>query len=186
MFPTLRFRINRGREVIIRPRAHPRTDLDPHEVINPEQGIVAPKVLDPKRAAISVDGMVFKKEMVPTLRHCWGGSEHGHGNQTLTPSVGMALCIPQNIPTTPKELISAFQPAANSVGIAYQGDTSKLLRSSRGSQLVLSEESTKTVPSACKIRELIVTSAVHAALAATNFSSSPTIASTPLKTIVEG
>lgn len=71
--------------------------------------------------------------------------------------------------------VKTFGAASGAVGIKYRGSPDIVPAGTRSACLHLSEAETKTVVQACKLRNLSVTSAVHAAVAGANYAMSASV-----------
>jgi hypothetical protein len=98
----------------------------------------------------------------------------GEELKRLAPAVEDAA----NIPLTPneqqsvlgKQYLSTFGLAAGAVGIPYIGETSTLPQGTHSARRTLDSEITNSIVEKCKAQGLSVTSAVHASVAAANWS----------------
>ena len=90
----------------------------------------------------------------------------------LTPPIKEAANIPSTPNDTMKSIaqkyVETFDLAAGALGIPYKGDAATLPGGTRSSRLVFGSSETKFIIGQCRSKDLSVTSAVHASVAATN------------------
>ena len=90
----------------------------------------------------------------------------------LTPAFEDAAKLPiaptDAIKSTSQKLMETFYESAGAVGIPYRNEGTTLPRGTRSSRYFFSPSETKNIICQCKAREISVTSAVHASVAAAN------------------